>query len=164
MKTEKTSLTDSVKENESTEVTTKGSEHPESSERGKKILAGIVVAVIVFGGILSSFDFKYGSLFSQFSGSTVTPSTASSLWQPSTNNPNRTAVAQYAPRLNAIIVNILARGTGLTAVGFTTYLENLNVGISALARSSKYVSDSDVQKMSAYLVYELSDTKTALST
>lgn len=85
------------------------------------------------------------------------------MWQPSANNPNRAAVATYSTRLDAIVISILGRGTGLSATGFTTYLKNLSTGITALAAGPKYANDAEVQKISAYLTYELTDTATALS-
>jgi hypothetical protein len=133
------------------------------SGQRKKIFIGIAIGFFALGGILVSLGLRPESLLSQFSGASVTPSTASSLWRPSTNNPNRTAIAAHSTRLDAIIVNILGRGTNLSATGFTAYLKNLSVGISDLAKSSKYASDADVQKMSAYLLFELNDTTLALS-
>ncbi len=100
---------------------------------------------------------------SQFSGTSVTPSTAASLWQPSSGNPNRALVAGYSARLDGLVRNILGRGSDLTAASFITYLGNLSTGITSLATGPKYADDAIVQKMSAYLTFELGETATALS-
>jgi len=131
----------------------------------KPLLFGVISTLVVLGSVLSYLGTQsgFGSLLSQFSGANVTHMNAAQLWQPSTTNPHRTAITTYSTRLDAVVKNILGRGTSLTATEFANYLNSLSTGINSLAKSPKYVRDTEVQKISAYLEYELIDTEMALA-
>lgn len=123
---------------------------------------GIAMTVLV-GVIFAASGLSGGKLLSQFSGNSVTPATASTMWQPSVGNPNRVKVVEYSTRLDGIIVRILARGSTLTASGFKSYIANLADGILAIGAKPEYADDQDIKNVVAYLTYELNDAKTSLS-
>jgi hypothetical protein len=133
-----------------------------SGSRGKKLLAGATVALVALGSVITYVGSGSGGLMSQFSGTSVTPDTASSLWQPSANNPKRAAVGDYAPRLDSLIRTILGRGTGLPPERFSAYLGNLSSGIRALGAKPEYLADRAIQDVIGYLAYELDDAAKAL--
>jgi hypothetical protein len=132
------------------------------SSQGKKLLIGGILTFVALGSILTFVGTGSGGLMSQFSGTNVTTSTVATMWLPSINNPKRSAVGDYAPRLDGLLKSIFGRGTGLTSDRFSTYLKNLSSGIRALGAKPEYAGDVMIQNVIGYLAFELDDTATAL--
>ncbi len=71
----------------------------------------LLAAFVGLGGIMAFLGSgtDSGRLLSQFSGTGVVPATASERWKPTEANPYRPAISNYAGRVDALVVNILAR-------------------------------------------------------
>ncbi|MFZ4461804.1 MAG: hypothetical protein ACOYN2_04755 [Patescibacteria group bacterium] len=67
--------------------------------------------------------------------------------------------ADFAGRIDQLVVRILARGKTLSADAYVTYLTNLSSGIKSLALKSAYSGDEEVANIAGYLIYELDAVK-----
>ena len=83
---------------------------------------------------------------SQFSGTDITPSNASIKWRSSPSNPHRTSMpVGYTERIDAVIVNMLARGSVLSRANYLEYLGSLHDGVVSLGNKPEYANDVGVR-------------------
>lgn len=128
-------------------------------KQGQKLLIGAIAAFVIVGSGLSFLGTgsMSQSLMSQFSG-------AGNTWQSSPNNPKRTALsATYTTRIDTVVANMLSRGQSLKQSEYLTYLSSISSGMKQIGAEPLYASNADIQNIIGYIDYELTDTKTKLS-
>ncbi len=126
---------------------------------GRKFLIGAIVAFVILGSGLSFLNTSSisQSLMSQFSG-------VGNSWQSSPNNPKRSTLStNYTARIDPVIANMLSRGQVLDQTRYINYLSSISSGMKALGAEPVYASNMDIQNIIGYIDYELTDTKTKLS-
>jgi len=111
-----------------------------------RLAIGTVLALVLsFGSVATPMMSVYAD--------TVVTTTAST-------NPFRSKfTAEFAGRIDQLVVRILARGKTLSADAYVTYLANLSSGIKSLALKPAYAGDEEVTNIAGYLVYELDAVK-----
>lgn len=58
---------------------------------------------------------------------------------------------------------MLKKGLTLDKAGFTTYVQNLQGGITAMANEPMFRSDVEIQEIAQYIAYEITDTTNVLN-
>lgn len=133
--------------------------------KSKKLWVALSALLIVLGvGVIFAGNGNMSqSLLSKFSGTSITPANAASLWQPSAENPYRAKVTEaVSTRLDPVITRMLGRGSTLSEDGYQVYLSNIVSGMGNIASQAKYANDADVQNIVSYISYELNDAKKML--
>lgn len=109
----------------------------------KKFVAGFVVATIAFSSL------AYAS---------------APISIISTDNPNRTKfTSDYVSRIDQVVLGIYQKGSTLTGQQYATYISSVSDGIRALASSSDYSSNTEIQNITNYITYELTSERRRLA-
>lgn len=82
----------------------------------------------------------------------------------STDNPNRTKfTSEYVSRIDQVVLGIYQKGSTLSGQQYVTYISSVSDGIRALASSSEYASNTEIQNISNYITYELASERRRLA-
>jgi hypothetical protein len=77
-------------------------------------------------------------------------------WTASANNPYRSSIrAEYIPRIDGVILRILAKGKDLQVSVYPTYISNVSKGIDALRTKPEYINNMEITSIIKYISYEL---------
>lgn len=82
----------------------------------------------------------------------------------SAENPYRANLsADYAARIDKMLISIFARGKGLSRDQYVTYLASLSNGIAALVQKPAYQNSLEVKNITGYLIYEIDQEKNRIT-
>jgi hypothetical protein len=138
---------------------------------GKTVLSnwkvGITIGIACLTGLVAIIGYGNGptGTLSKFSQNRITAKTAASLWTADTTSEHRKRLpADYAPRVDSIVVAILRKWTNLQNDAFRTYLTQLNSWIRALGSKPAYAENEEISSIINYLAEEIGSTAKALDT